>query len=97
MQQVPNLAELKQSACVAKDSDNKFCRGKILENGDKEALLFFVDFGVTKYIKWNDIKPLWSNFAELPPLALKCRLQGFNFFICKKYRFIDRLSFYNMC
>lgn len=78
LQRVPD-SELRQSACVAKNCDDKFHRGKILEIGDREALLFFVDSGVTKYVKWNDIKPLSSTFAELPSLAVKCRLRGFNF------------------
>lgn len=78
LQHVPNR-DLRQMACVAKDIDSKYYRGKILESGEKEASLFFVDFGVTKYVKWNDIKPLWFTFAELPPLAIKCRLKGFNF------------------
>ncbi|KAL1242522.1 Tudor domain-containing protein [Trichinella spiralis] len=61
---------------VAAQRHQKWNRGllKLLEK-DK-AVVCFVDTGCQEYVNWGNIRPLYKQFVEWPPLAFNCKLNG---------------------
>ncbi|KRX39767.1 Tudor domain-containing protein 1 [Trichinella murrelli] len=61
---------------VVAHRDQKWNRGllKVLEK-DK-AVVYYVDTGRQEYVNWKNIRPLYKQFVEWPPLAFNCKLNG---------------------
>ncbi|KRX69196.1 Maternal protein tudor [Trichinella sp. T6] len=53
-------------------------RGLIASKLDTLLRIFFVDVGSHSVVELNKVRPLYWQFNELPPLAFKCYLQGFD-------------------
>ncbi|KRZ76090.1 hypothetical protein T10_2204 [Trichinella papuae] len=75
---------------VAVLENGKWQRGKIASKPKTSMLVFLVDVGRQTLGHLDRIRPLFRQFAELPPLAFKCYLQGLdlrnmNEYIMKKF------------
>ncbi|CAG00131.1 unnamed protein product [Tetraodon nigroviridis] len=63
--------------CAAKAEDGDFYRATVVRLVDeKQAQVFFVDYGNTEVVSRSDIRSLPTEFRRLPCLALKCTLAG---------------------
>lgn len=63
-----------QVSCVARMADNTWQRALIQHVGNDEVSLMFVDFGITQFCPFRDVKPLWIEFGKLHPFALHSTL-----------------------
>ncbi|CDW58935.1 BP28CT and TUDOR domain containing protein [Trichuris trichiura] len=62
--------------CAVKVSNSKFRRAVTTGNASDECAVLLVDSGESTYVKTQDIRQLLRHFAELPPLAVQCQLEG---------------------
>ncbi|KAL1226824.1 Tudor domain-containing [Trichinella spiralis] len=60
-------------------------RGLIVSKLGTLLRIFFVDVGSHSVVELNKVRPLYCQFNELPPLAFKCYLQGFDSFELNEY------------
>lgn len=68
---------------VIDDDTKKWCRGKLISEGDAGATMFLIDYGKTKVIPRSKIyKPhsLSQALSIFPPQAIQIKLSGFNEF-----------------
>nr|XP_046229723.1 tudor domain-containing 6 isoform X2 [Scatophagus argus] len=62
--------------CLAKAEDGVFYRATVVEVGETQIKVFFVDYGNTEVVDRSNIKNLPDDFRKLPCLAVKCTLAG---------------------
>jgi len=63
-------------ACMVRCSDRDWRRGIVLSIDKETVLVRLVDFGRTESVDYSELRPLPIVMAQLPPLAIKCSLDG---------------------
>uniref|UniRef100_A0A915HFL3 Tudor domain-containing protein n=1 Tax=Romanomermis culicivorax TaxID=13658 RepID=A0A915HFL3_ROMCU len=61
---------------VAYANDGTYYRARVTHVGSEDCKIVFSDWGNGQFAKFSDMRPLMKQFAVVPPLALRCRLDG---------------------
>ncbi|KRX18786.1 Tudor domain-containing protein 1 [Trichinella nelsoni] len=61
---------------VVAQRDQKWNRGLLKVVEKDKAVVYYVDTGCQEYVDWENIRPLYKQFVEWPPLAFNCKLKG---------------------
>lgn len=80
--------------------DNAWYRSEIIDAGETECVIKFIDFGNTQKCKYDQIKRVKSIYGGLPALSIQVKLDGVSaqvYNLCK-FRFIKlTLGFVARC
>ena len=63
-------------ACMVRCADRLWRRGSVVSIKGEAVVVRLVDFGLTEAISCFELRPLPIVLAQLPPLAIKCSLDG---------------------
>uniref|UniRef100_A0A915IUD4 Tudor domain-containing protein n=1 Tax=Romanomermis culicivorax TaxID=13658 RepID=A0A915IUD4_ROMCU len=77
MEPVPHDELYEGMPCAARFQDDKqWYRAVVVKAGLNDARIVFVDWGNSQFEPLFGIKPLTKEFGRLPPLTLRCRIDG---------------------
>ncbi|KHJ46909.1 hypothetical protein D918_02448 [Trichuris suis] len=62
--------------CAVKLANSSFRRALTTANASTECPVLLVDSGESAYVRTENMRQLLLDFAELPPLAVQCQLEG---------------------
>lgn len=64
-------------ACLAKfTDDNEWYRGEVMTISRDQCNIYFVDYGNQGNVLFADILEISKSLAEIPPLAIRCKVLG---------------------